>query len=80
MKLSRFLPLSLCLLVCLGDAAVGKSALSHMFHSDGTLFQKNYSMVRALTRRVAGFIPAETLSKDPQQGHAISRYTVIHTP
>lgn len=32
-----------------GDAAVGKSALSHMFYSDGTLFQKNYSMVRALT-------------------------------
>ncbi|KAG7239536.1 hypothetical protein INR49_028819 [Caranx melampygus] len=31
-----------CLLV--GDAAVGKSALSHMFHSDGTLFQKTYSM------------------------------------
>ncbi|KAM7394649.1 hypothetical protein PAMP_021437 [Pampus punctatissimus] len=31
-----------CLLV--GDAAVGKSALCHMFHSDGTLFQKNYSM------------------------------------
>ncbi|XP_041641881.1 intraflagellar transport protein 27 homolog [Cheilinus undulatus] len=31
-----------CLLV--GDAAVGKSALSHMFNSDGTLFQKNYSM------------------------------------
>ncbi|CAB1431901.1 unnamed protein product [Pleuronectes platessa] len=31
-----------CLLV--GDAAVGKSALSHVFHSDGTLFQKNYSM------------------------------------
>ncbi|CAJ1053332.1 intraflagellar transport protein 27 homolog isoform X2 [Xyrichtys novacula] len=31
-----------CLLV--GDAAVGKSALSHMFHSDGALFQKNYSM------------------------------------
>ncbi|KAA8595334.1 hypothetical protein FQN60_012469, partial [Etheostoma spectabile] len=31
-----------CLLV--GDAAVGKSALSHMFHSDRTLFQKNYSM------------------------------------
>ncbi|KAM3865393.1 intraflagellar transport protein 27 homolog [Diretmus argenteus] len=31
-----------CLLV--GDAAVGKSALSHMFHSNGTLFQKNYSM------------------------------------
>ncbi|AWP05211.1 putative intraflagellar transport protein 27 -like [Scophthalmus maximus] len=31
-----------CLLV--GDAAVGKSALSHMFHSEGTLFQKNYSM------------------------------------
>lgn len=31
-----------CLLV--GDAAVGKSALCHMFHSDGSLFQKNYSM------------------------------------
>ncbi|XP_061770364.1 intraflagellar transport protein 27 homolog [Nerophis ophidion] len=31
-----------CLLV--GDPAVGKSALSQMFHSDGTLFQKNYSM------------------------------------
>ncbi|XP_076027847.1 intraflagellar transport protein 27 homolog [Genypterus blacodes] len=31
-----------CLLV--GDAAVGKSALSHVFHTDGTLFQKNYSM------------------------------------
>ncbi|KAI3353459.1 hypothetical protein L3Q82_019987 [Scortum barcoo] len=31
-----------CLLV--GDAAVGKSALCHIFQSDGTLFQKNYSM------------------------------------
>ncbi|XP_029006191.1 intraflagellar transport protein 27 homolog isoform X2 [Betta splendens] len=31
-----------CLLV--GDAAVGKSSLSRMFHGDGTLFQKNYSM------------------------------------
>ncbi|XP_057698411.1 intraflagellar transport protein 27 homolog isoform X2 [Corythoichthys intestinalis] len=31
-----------CLLV--GDPAVGKSALAQMFHSDGTLFQKNYSM------------------------------------
>nr|XP_046229329.1 intraflagellar transport protein 27 homolog isoform X2 [Scatophagus argus] len=31
-----------CLLV--GDAAVGKTALCHMFHSDGTLFQKTYSM------------------------------------
>ncbi|XP_061685290.1 intraflagellar transport protein 27 homolog isoform X5 [Syngnathoides biaculeatus] len=31
-----------CLLV--GDPAVGKSALSQMFHSDGALFQKNYSM------------------------------------
>ncbi|XP_071360418.1 intraflagellar transport protein 27 homolog [Trachinotus anak] len=31
-----------CLVV--GDAAVGKSALSHVFHSDGALFQKNYSM------------------------------------
>ncbi|XP_037107808.1 intraflagellar transport protein 27 homolog isoform X1 [Syngnathus acus] len=31
-----------CLMV--GDPAVGKSALSQMFHSDGTLFQKNYSM------------------------------------
>ncbi|XP_028264655.1 intraflagellar transport protein 27 homolog [Parambassis ranga] len=31
-----------CLVV--GDAAVGKSALCHTFYSDGTLFQKNYSM------------------------------------
>ncbi|CDQ99131.1 unnamed protein product [Oncorhynchus mykiss] len=33
-----------CLLV--GDPAVGKSALSQMFRSDGAHFQKNYSMVR----------------------------------
>ncbi|KAM4750082.1 intraflagellar transport protein 27 homolog [Anableps anableps] len=31
-----------CLLV--GDAAVGKSSLSHIFYSDGSLFQKNYSL------------------------------------
>ncbi|XP_008314746.1 intraflagellar transport protein 27 homolog isoform X3 [Cynoglossus semilaevis] len=31
-----------CLVV--GDAAVGKTALSHLFNSDGSLFQKNYSM------------------------------------
>ncbi|XP_030001280.1 LOW QUALITY PROTEIN: intraflagellar transport protein 27 homolog [Sphaeramia orbicularis] len=31
-----------CLLV--GDSAVGKTTLSHMFNSDGSLFQKNYSM------------------------------------
>lgn len=31
-----------CLLV--GDVAVGKSALSHMFQSEGSLFQRNYSM------------------------------------
>lgn len=31
-----------CLLV--GDAAVGKSALGHMFQSEGSLFQRNYSM------------------------------------
>ncbi|XP_036399474.1 intraflagellar transport protein 27 homolog [Megalops cyprinoides] len=31
-----------CILV--GDAAVGKSALSQMFRSDGAHFQKNYSM------------------------------------
>lgn len=30
--------------VHLGDAAVGKSVLSHILHSDGTMFQKNYSM------------------------------------
>ncbi|XP_053711537.1 intraflagellar transport protein 27 homolog [Synchiropus splendidus] len=42
-----------CLLV--GDAAVGKSALSRVFHSDGSLFQKNYSMttgVELLTKSV----------------------------
>lgn len=50
--------------VCVGDAAVGKSALSHMFHSDGTLFQKNYSLVRALTQRketVASLMPGVIL-------------------
>ncbi|XP_043971533.1 intraflagellar transport protein 27 homolog isoform X1 [Gambusia affinis] len=31
-----------CLL--LGDAAVGKSSLSHIFYNDGSLFQKNYSL------------------------------------
>ncbi|XP_006636883.2 intraflagellar transport protein 27 homolog isoform X1 [Lepisosteus oculatus] len=42
-----------CILV--GDAAVGKSALSQMFRSDGSHFQKNYSMtagVEVLTRTV----------------------------
>ena len=32
--------------LCAGDAAVGKSALSQMFSSDGAHFHKNYSMVR----------------------------------
>ncbi|XP_015229489.1 PREDICTED: intraflagellar transport protein 27 homolog isoform X1 [Cyprinodon variegatus] len=31
-----------CLFV--GDAAVGKSSLCHTFYSDGSLFQKNYSL------------------------------------
>ncbi|XP_061587520.1 intraflagellar transport protein 27 homolog [Cololabis saira] len=42
-----------CLLV--GDAAVGKSSLSHVFYSDGSLFRKNYSMtagVELLTKCV----------------------------
>ncbi|XP_062852983.1 intraflagellar transport protein 27 homolog isoform X2 [Trichomycterus rosablanca] len=30
--------------IVVGDAAVGKSALSQMFRSDGAHFQKNYSM------------------------------------
>uniref|UniRef100_A0A3B4B8C7 Uncharacterized protein n=1 Tax=Periophthalmus magnuspinnatus TaxID=409849 RepID=A0A3B4B8C7_9GOBI len=34
-----------CLL--LGDAAVGKSSLCHMFHSEGVQFQRSYTMVRA---------------------------------
>lgn len=47
--ISFCLCLSFCVYVrvSVGDAAVGKSALSHIFHSDGSLFQKNYSMVRA---------------------------------
>lgn len=45
LSLSVFL--CVCVCVSVGDAAVGKSALSHIFHSDGSLFQKNYSMVRA---------------------------------
>ncbi|XP_055069604.1 intraflagellar transport protein 27 homolog [Misgurnus anguillicaudatus] len=30
--------------VVVGDAAVGKTSLCHMFRSDGAVFQKNYSM------------------------------------
>ncbi|XP_056607260.1 intraflagellar transport protein 27 homolog [Triplophysa dalaica] len=30
--------------VVVGDAAVGKSSICHMFRSDGAVFQKNYNM------------------------------------
>lgn len=65
---------SVCVCVCAGDAAVGKTALSHMFHSDGTLFQKNYSMVRALTRRKGSRF-------DPRCGyimHSIMQFQIYH--
>lgn len=45
----------MCVCVCVGDAAVGKTALSHLFNSDGSLFQKNYSMVRGLDAGVLQF-------------------------
>nr|XP_057921962.1 intraflagellar transport protein 27 homolog isoform X2 [Doryrhamphus excisus] len=41
-----------CLFV--GDPAVGKSALSQMFHSDGTVFQKNYSMTTGVELLIKG--------------------------
>jgi len=31
--------------VLLGNPAVGKSAITQLFHSDGSQFSKNYSMV-----------------------------------
>ena len=33
-------------LLPIGDASVGKSAITQVFHSDGSHFPKNYSMVR----------------------------------
>lgn len=35
------------LLSVVGDAAVGKSALTQMFHSDSAHYPKNYVMVRS---------------------------------
>ena len=35
----------LCLLLSLGDAAVGKSAITQVFHSDNSQFPKSYTMV-----------------------------------
>lgn len=40
----------MCNDVFTGDAAVGKSALSQMLRSDGSHFQKIYSMVRQHTQ------------------------------
>ncbi|XP_030638579.1 intraflagellar transport protein 27 homolog [Chanos chanos] len=47
-----------CILV--GDAAVGKSSLSQMFRSDGTHFQKNYSMSAGVELSVKSVIIPET--------------------
>ncbi|XP_041725658.1 intraflagellar transport protein 27 homolog isoform X2 [Coregonus clupeaformis] len=47
-----------CLLV--GDAAVGKSALSQMFRSDGAHFQKNYSMTAGVELMVKSVNIPET--------------------
>eukprot|EP01112_Ceratiomyxa_fruticulosa_P012474 TRINITY_DN3456_c0_g1_i1.p1 TRINITY_DN3456_c0_g1~~TRINITY_DN3456_c0_g1_i1.p1 ORF type:complete len:189 (-),score=27.25 TRINITY_DN3456_c0_g1_i1:90-656(-) len=38
------MPTLRCKVVILGDPAVGKSALTQMFHSDGTHYPKNYVM------------------------------------
>jgi len=35
----------LCLLLNSGDATVGKSAITQVFHSDNSQFPKNYTMV-----------------------------------
>ncbi|XP_010903780.1 intraflagellar transport protein 27 homolog isoform X1 [Esox lucius] len=47
-----------CLLV--GDPAVGKSALCHMFRSDGAHFQKNYSMTAGVELLVKSISIPET--------------------
>ncbi|XP_017261885.1 intraflagellar transport protein 27 homolog isoform X1 [Kryptolebias marmoratus] len=47
-----------CLLA--GDAAVGKSSLSHIFYSDGSLFQKNYSMTTGVELLVKSVSIPET--------------------
>ncbi|XP_019717845.1 intraflagellar transport protein 27 homolog isoform X1 [Hippocampus comes] len=56
-----------CLMV--GDPAVGKSALSQMFHSDGTLFQKNYSM----TTGVELLIKSVNI---PESGDSVELYII----
>jgi len=44
---SRFsVSVYLCLLCNLGDATVGKSSITQVFHSDNSQFPKNYTMVR----------------------------------
>lgn len=52
---SRYVHDNLCYIFCnliillqIGDATVGKSALTQTFHSDGTHFPKNYIMVNIL--------------------------------
>jgi len=37
-----------CKCVIVGDATVGKSSLAQLFHSDGSHFQKNYSMTQGV--------------------------------
>ena len=36
-----------------GDPAVGKTALAQIFRTDGAHFQKNYTLVRRGSRRLA---------------------------
>lgn len=56
-----------CLLI--GEAAVGKSVLGHMFQSEGSLFQRNYSM----TAGVELFIKCVTI---PESSDSVELYLV----
>ncbi|XP_061685284.1 intraflagellar transport protein 27 homolog isoform X2 [Syngnathoides biaculeatus] len=62
-----------CLLV--GDPAVGKSALSQMFHSDGALFQKNYSMWEP--QSLGGLMRARDVEKRIQQTLETTRVELL---
>ncbi|KAJ0033816.1 hypothetical protein NQD34_000923 [Periophthalmus magnuspinnatus] len=56
-----------CLL--LGDAAVGKSSLCHMFHSEGVQFQRSYTMT-------AGVELVTKCATIPDSEHSVELYLV----
>ncbi|XP_055013930.1 intraflagellar transport protein 27 homolog [Boleophthalmus pectinirostris] len=56
-----------CLLM--GDAAVGKSSLCHIFHSEGVQFQRSYNMT-------AGVELVTKCVTIPESGHSVELYLV----